>query len=146
MKILSVVGARPNFMKIAPIISTIKSYNAGSSLFSSTPDKGTIDHFLVHTGQHYDPMMSQVFFEEMEIPHPAVNLQVGSGNHGKATGAMLAARPRGKVRVSRTTAVASETLWRWRNFIVRMGQRTSRTMLRSYLAGIASSSLKGLAG
>ena len=45
---------------------------------------------ILHTGQHYDPMMSQVFFEEMEIPRPAVNLQVGSGNHGAVTGAMLA--------------------------------------------------------
>ncbi len=49
-----------------------------------------IEEEILHTGQHYDPMMSQVFFEEMEIPPPAVNLQVGSGNHGEATGAMLA--------------------------------------------------------
>jgi len=89
MKILSVVGARPNFMKIAPIISTIKSYNAGSSLFSSTPDKGTIDHFLVHTGQHYDQIMSESFFQDLGISKPDASLGVGSGTHAAQTSEIL---------------------------------------------------------
>ena len=56
MKILFVVGARPNFMKIAPLVHAVEQYNAQG--------KETIEHGLVHTGQHYDYEMAQVFFEE----------------------------------------------------------------------------------
>lgn len=76
MKILSVVGARPQFVKLAPIAHACEA--AG------------VEHVIVHTGQHYDPMLSQVFFDELGIPAPDVHLGVGSGSHGKQTGAMLA--------------------------------------------------------
>ena len=69
MKILHVVGARPNFMKVAPIIREMTRY----------PD--TFEQFLVHTGQHYDELMSQVFFADLDLPHPDLNLEVGSGTH-----------------------------------------------------------------
>lgn len=66
MKILSVVGARPNFMKIAPFISAIEKYN--------TFESNHIEHLLVHTGQHYDYGMSDAFFNELNIPEPDINL------------------------------------------------------------------------
>ncbi|MDA8307044.1 MAG: UDP-N-acetylglucosamine 2-epimerase, partial [Deltaproteobacteria bacterium] len=89
MKILSVVGARPNFMKIAPIISAIESYNTGSSALSSSAGKGRIDHFLVHTGQHYDRIMSESFFQDLGIPEPDASLGVGSGTHAVQTAEIL---------------------------------------------------------
>ena len=83
LKILTVVGARPQFVKAAMVSRALAQYRP--------PAGGPgIEEEVLHTGQHYDPMMSQVFFEEMEIPPPAVNLQVGSGRHGEMTGAMLA--------------------------------------------------------
>lgn len=77
MKILSVVGARPQFVKLAPIDRAAAA--AG------------VEHVIVHTGQHYDPMLSDVFFEDLGIGKPDVHLGVGSGTHGVQTGAMLAA-------------------------------------------------------
>jgi UDP-N-acetylglucosamine 2-epimerase (non-hydrolysing) len=77
VKILSVVGARPQFVKLAPIHAAAKE--AG------------VEHVIVHTGQHYDPMLSDVFFEDLGIGAPDVHLGVGSGSHGVQTGAMLAA-------------------------------------------------------
>lgn len=77
MKIVSVVGARPQFVKLAPIHKAALA--AG------------VEHVIVHTGQHYDPMLSDVFFEELGIGAPDVHLGVGSGSHGVQTGAMLAA-------------------------------------------------------
>lgn len=77
MKIISVVGARPQFVKLAPI------HRAAAS--------AGVDHVIVHTGQHYDPMLSDVFFEDLGIGVPDVHLGVGSGSHGVQTGAMLAA-------------------------------------------------------
>jgi UDP-N-acetylglucosamine 2-epimerase len=76
MYVLSVVGARPQFIKAAPISEALK--NAGHR------------EFLVHTGQHYDENMSRVFFEEMGIPKPDMNLGIGSGKHGEQTGKMIA--------------------------------------------------------
>jgi UDP-N-acetylglucosamine 2-epimerase (non-hydrolysing) len=73
MKILHVVGARPNFMKIAPIMHAM----------ARAPDR--FAQILVHTGQHYDANMSQVFFDELELPRPDVNLEVGSGSHAQQT-------------------------------------------------------------
>ena len=74
MKIISVVGARPNFMKVAPFIEAIQQHDS-----SGTGE--TVEHLLVHTGQHYDDRMSDLFFEELGIPRPDLNLNVGSGKH-----------------------------------------------------------------
>jgi len=82
MKVVSVVGARPQFVKAAMVSRAVARYN--------TESKSTlIEEFLVHTGQHYDANMSRVFFDRMEIPEPQVNLGVGSGLHGEMTGIML---------------------------------------------------------
>lgn len=74
---MSVVGARPQFTKLAPMDQAFKA--AG------------IEHIIVHTGQHYDPALSEVFFRDLGISAPDVHLNVGSGSHGRQTGAMLAA-------------------------------------------------------
>lgn len=74
VKILSVVGARPQFIKLAPMAQAMR---------------GRADHTVVHTGQHYDELMSDVFFRDLGMPAPDVNLAIGSGNHGAQTGAML---------------------------------------------------------
>ncbi len=76
MKVLSVVGARPQFVKVAPVARAFA--------------RGGHEHLIVHTGQHYDARMSDVFFEQLDIPAPAVHLGVGSGSHGEQTGSMLA--------------------------------------------------------
>ena len=78
MRIISVVGARPNFMKIAPFIKAIEKYNELNN--------NGIDHILVHTGQHYDDRMSRAFFEQLDIPEADINLGVGSGSHAEQVG------------------------------------------------------------
>jgi len=82
MKILSVVGARPNFMKIAPFIKAISSYNRQQPTANSRP----IEHILVHTGQHYDDQMSNAFFQQLGIPQADINLGIGSGSHAEQVG------------------------------------------------------------
>jgi len=82
MKIISVVGARPNFMKIAPFIKAIDKYNSG--LETQSPER--IAHLLVHTGQHYDDRMSKAFFEALGIPEADINLGIGSGTHAEQVG------------------------------------------------------------
>lgn len=76
-KVLTVIGARPQFIKAAPVSRAFQ--NAG------------FDEILVHTGQHYDPQMSQVFFDELNLPRPAYNLGIGGLSHGAMTGRMLEA-------------------------------------------------------
>lgn len=78
MKIMSVVGARPNFMKIAPFIRAIAAHNRNSN--------PGIEHILVHTGQHYDNRMNRAFFEALGIPDADINLGIGSGSHAKQVG------------------------------------------------------------
>lgn len=80
MKIISVVGARPNFMKIAPFSRAISVFN------QTAVDSHKIKHVLVHTGQHYDDRMSKTFFEELNIPEADINLGVGSGTHAEQVG------------------------------------------------------------
>jgi UDP-N-acetylglucosamine 2-epimerase (non-hydrolysing) len=79
MKIISIVGARPNFMKIAPFTKAIDEYNSAYS------DK-VVKHLLVHTGQHYDDRMSRSFFETLNIPEADINLGIGSGSHAEQVG------------------------------------------------------------
>lgn len=82
MKITLIAGARPNFMKIAPIIhSIINAQKKGSS----------ITYRLVHTGQHYDAKMSDTFFDELNIPHPDTNLECGGGTQAEQTAAIMIA-------------------------------------------------------
>ncbi len=78
MKIICVAGARPNFMKIAPLMRA----------FSAAP---SIEAMLVHTGQHYDEKMSDLFFRQLEIPEPQVNLGCGGGSHAQQTAAIMTA-------------------------------------------------------
>lgn len=78
MKIISVVGARPNFIKIAPFIRAIENHNEQSGQ--------KVEHILVHTGQHYDHKMSQQFFEDLHIPPADIHLGMGSGTHAEQVG------------------------------------------------------------
>ncbi len=78
MKIINIVGARPNFMKIAPLMAAYKAYPQ-------------VQPMLVHTGQHYDEKMSDLFFRQLEIPAPDINLGVGSGSHAAQTAAIMTA-------------------------------------------------------
>lgn len=81
MKITLIAGARPNFMKIAPIIDAISAYNSFKS--------GTIQYRLVHTGQHYDRNMSDSFFEQLGIPYPHANLDSGGGSQAEQTASIM---------------------------------------------------------
>ncbi len=78
MKIINVAGARPNFIKIAPIMEAFAA-------------KESITPLLVHTGQHYDERMSDLFFRQLGIPQPDVNLEVGSGSHAVQTAEIMKA-------------------------------------------------------
>lgn len=75
MRVVSVVGARPQFIKLAPIASEFH--------------RRGIEHVVIHTGQHYDSRMSGVFFDDFKLSEPSINLRVGSGSHGAQTGAIL---------------------------------------------------------
>lgn len=92
MKILTVVGARPNFMKAAPIIAAIDKHNQEAGAGSAErhePPPATIQHILVHTGQHYDDFMSGSFFRDLNLPKPDVHLGVGSGSHAAQTAEIM---------------------------------------------------------
>jgi UDP-GlcNAc3NAcA epimerase len=80
LKIITIVGARPQFIKAAAVSRAIQQSFADQ-----------VEETIIHTGQHYDPNMSQVFFDELQIPRPAYNLEVSGGSHGKMTGRMLEA-------------------------------------------------------
>lgn len=77
MKIINIVGARPNFMKMAPIIEAMNKH----------PEQ--IKHILVHTGQHYDEKMSKAFFDDLGMPKPDIDLEVGSGSHAEQTARIM---------------------------------------------------------
>ena len=89
MKITLIAGARPNFMKVAPIIKAIKEWKPTSG--SSLKGREEIQYRLVHTGQHYDKNMSDTFFEELGIPAPDVNLGCGGGTQAEQTAAIMVA-------------------------------------------------------
>ncbi len=78
MKIMSIAGARPNFMKLAAIADAVKTYNERNVTLNGCTN---IEHIIVHTGQHYDAKMSHSFFDDLGIPKPDVNLEVGSATH-----------------------------------------------------------------
>ena len=84
MKIATIIGARPQFIKAAAVSRAIAAHNR------LTPHSSRLTEVIIHTGQHYDNGMSAVFFEELEIPDPKYNLAIGSGSHGQQTGQMLA--------------------------------------------------------
>jgi len=77
LKIINVVGARPNFMKMAPLIEALNKH------------PGRFQHLLVHTGQHYDERMSRAFFSDLGLPKPDINLEVGSGSHAEQTARIM---------------------------------------------------------
>lgn len=83
MKIMSVAGARPNFMKLAALAKAIDVYNARENT--------KIKNVILHTGQHYDEKMSEYFFKELNIPEPDINLEVGSGTHASQTANIMKA-------------------------------------------------------
>ena len=85
MNITLIAGARPNFMKIAPLIKAIEKYN------EQKVESGKIAYRLVHTGQHYDKNMSDTFFEELGIPAPDTNLGCGGGTQAEQTAAIMVA-------------------------------------------------------
>ncbi len=106
LKIILVAGARPNFMKIAPLVSAIKKFNEPINLskrewqgvraqgvnetdqineVDQKDQTNPINYLLVHTGQHYDVAMSETFFRELDLPKPDINLEVGSASHAAQT-------------------------------------------------------------
>ena len=84
MKILTIVGARPQFIKAAAVSRAIEIYNKFQK-------DAKIEEVILHTGQHFDYGMSDVFFEELQIPHPIKNLNINTCNHGEMTGRMIIA-------------------------------------------------------
>jgi len=83
MHVLSIVGARPQFVKAAMVVEAVRAHNR----LATTGNR--LRHTLVHTGQHYDRNLSDVFFKQMPLPKPKYNLGVGSGTHGEQTGKLL---------------------------------------------------------
>src|SRR5712692_8080885 len=90
-KILTIVGARPNFMKAAPILAAIRNHNQRQATDSASAGdpRLTLQSVLVHTGQHYDEAMSDRFFADLNIPKQDVHLGVGSGSHAAQTAEIM---------------------------------------------------------
>jgi UDP-N-acetylglucosamine 2-epimerase (non-hydrolysing) len=84
MKLLLVAGARPNFMKIASIVDAIDLHNR-----KVRTAEQRLEYLVLHTGQHYDEKMSGTFFRELQLPRPAVDLEVGSGSHAVQTAEIM---------------------------------------------------------
>ena len=99
-KLILVAGARPNFMKIAPIVRALRSSNDELLIFNSKLKKEEaadaynpkLDWKIIHTGQHYDYEMSQAFFDDLEIPKPDYFLEAGSGSHAEQTASVSLSR------------------------------------------------------
>ena len=89
MKIILVVGARPNFMKVAPIMRAITRFNAGLRDSKSNSGLNEIHPVLVHTGQHYDAQMSGAFFSDLALPEPDIFLGAGSASHAEQTAEIM---------------------------------------------------------
>jgi UDP-N-acetylglucosamine 2-epimerase (non-hydrolysing) len=90
MKIMIVVGARPNFMKAAPVVFAIRDHNARIAASPAVSEAHSpIQLVLVHTGQHYDEAMSGSFFTDLGLPKPDVHLEVGSGSHAAQTAEIM---------------------------------------------------------
>ncbi len=96
MRLTIVAGARPNFMKIAPLIHAIERRSSYASSFAglrrtgkATEEREGLKYRIVHTGQHYDPKLSATFFEELGIPEPHVNLEAGSGTQAEQTAGIM---------------------------------------------------------
>jgi UDP-GlcNAc3NAcA epimerase len=87
MKIITIIGARPQFIKAAAVSRAVARYNDQAS----NSEYSTLNEVIIHTGQHYDEGMSAVFFRELEIPEPLYNIGIGSGPHGQQTGRMIEA-------------------------------------------------------
>jgi len=83
LKLILVAGARPNFMKISPLIKAIRAHNR------QREGARRVEYCLVHTGQHYDNNMSEIFFRELGIPAPGINLKVGSCSHAEQTARIM---------------------------------------------------------
>lgn len=82
MKIITIVGARPQFIKAATVSRVIREFNI-------QPSVKHIEEVIIHTGQHYDDNMSKIFFDELDIPYPNYNLEIGGTSHGAMTGRMI---------------------------------------------------------
>jgi UDP-GlcNAc3NAcA epimerase len=82
MKIASIVGARPQFIKLAPLVRAIRARDR-------LPSRVKFEHIIIHTGQHYDFRMNRIFFKELGLPDPDYNLEVGSGSHSWQTGEIM---------------------------------------------------------
>lgn len=84
MNIVTIIGARPQFIKAVPVSRAIYEYNNKDG-----ENRAPITEIIIHTGQHFDTNMSDVFFKELGIPNPDYNLGINSANHGAMTGRML---------------------------------------------------------
>ena len=83
MKVVTIVGVRPQFIKAEAVTRAVQRYN------QRCPSNRRLQEILIHTGQHYDYLMDKIFFEELDLPKPNYHLGVGSGSHGRQTGMML---------------------------------------------------------